>query len=227
MKISKIWGTTTYRTTRFKLLIAAMITGVLSIVLAIITFYGDNTGNFTITTKSDNQRIGLSIAPVQNQERVVLRFDGMKNIGYIDYYVLVNRYLNEIRETNGRHQVDNAVGYTFYLQNNSQIGPVFEIEYTLNIIEADQTALESLRVLIIIDDNIMQYSKVGTSISNEFVSESLIARGRIYNLSEAKKVTLVFFYQLPELDPETGRPNIDRVDDGAKVKLNMGFEVID
>lgn len=223
MKVSKIWGATTYKTTKFKLLISLTITGVLSLVLAIITFYGDNTGNFTITTRSDHQRIGLSSSRDQNDDKLVLRFSGVKEIGYLSYEVVVNHYLDDILNTDGRYEGRNFIAYTFYLNNNSDIGSVDLIEYSVNVIEMDEELREHLRVLIVVDEDLQLFSESGIDSSLQFPSANSLAKGNIYNLIDKVRVSIIFFLEVPEDGPSS---NNELIEDRVRLKVNMGFEVM-
>lgn len=222
MNVSSIWRTKTYRARRSKALLAFFITGFVTVVLAIIVFFGDNTGNYTIRARSDAQKISLSADKSFNEPRTVLRFSGIKNIRALDFPTFRASYLNDVLEEEGRFVRSSFVGYSFYLKNDSERGPIDRIRYYVNVIETTDSIRQLLNVVVLIDDDLTLFNYDGKHGGNLFPDEGVLARDIIYNLREQEvvKITVIF---LLEPDPSGDVSDITPDD---RIKLNMGIEVL-
>lgn len=160
MKIAHIWGVK--RKTRFKRIIHGfvLIFGMLSLLMGIVSFYGANTGNFTVSVRGlESKHITLAIQEDFSDSRTILRFQGQNSYRATSYNIVQNRYLPEILQTKGRYSNEYVLAFNFYLRNGSEVATIQRLDYLIFIHEVTKEIDEALRFLVIVDGVSSIYEK--------------------------------------------------------------------
>ncbi|MFP4177890.1 MAG: hypothetical protein ACLFTZ_03915, partial [Acholeplasmataceae bacterium] len=220
--------------------LGVIITGILSVMVSIITFYGQNTGNFTMSLDEDAAERGIELSVDSSFADPTTRLmmesvEDAKDMTYawIDF--------EGIRETDGQFvDIDPVTGninnryiaYSFYLRNSGL--ETVDIDYYTRISEVLNDMDEAVRFLIIEDDEIERmYQKPDEPDDegnpptyyqmpegNEFESSAVVFRERIINFkpNDVKRFSVVIW--LEGQDPDT-------TDDilGGKIRANMNFTI--
>ncbi|HAX03479.1 MAG: hypothetical protein A2Y45_00035 [Tenericutes bacterium GWC2_34_14] len=208
------------------------VSGVLSLLFVLITFYGTQAGNFVMSVDYDSYKKGIVLSNSEYLEDPQPRL--MTNPVYsardMTYSWLK---IEEVQETEGNYTDPDYdyVAYTFYLNNNGF--ETVDIIYHIRITENYKSMDKAIRVLVIEDDEETIYQKpdshdgsvpINYSIplqqTEKFVSDTIITRKRILNFQPGmlKKFSVVVWIE--GMDPDT-------TDDilGGMIKLQMNFSI--
>ena len=205
----------------------------LSIAFAIITFYGQNAGNFVISVDSAARIRGITISetPTFEQQLSRLLTEPIEAARDVTYTWLKR---DEVSQTNGSyHDVDHEyVAYTFYIQNSGS--ETLDVTYYIRITDAYSGIEDAIRVLIIEDGTETMYMKPDEIAPGEdepfypelmpsaapFLSESMVMRKTFENFKpgQIKKFSLLVW--LEGYDPDTDDDII-----GARIRMTMNFTI--
>lgn len=232
MRLSRLLG---FRRTRIRnriITLGVVITGMLSVAFAIITFYGQNAGNFVISVDSIAQNRGIILATDQNFREPTARLmtEPIDEARDMTYSWLK---LDEVQATNGNYvDIDyDYVAYTFYLMN--QGSESVDISYHIRIDDVYNDLDTAIRILVIEDGVETIYQKADELVNGElpfypetvpdsvdFLSEKIVMRKLFTNFKpdQVKKFSVVVW--LEGYDPDT-------VDDilGGMIRLQMLFTI--
>lgn len=213
--------------------LGVIITGLLSIAFAVITFYGQNAGNFVMSIDYDayNRKIILSSEKEFLNPTPRLMTEPIDDARDITYSWLK---LGEVDQTDGNY-VDtdyDYVAYTFYIRNDGF--ETVDIKYSMSMSDIYNDIDESIRILIIEDGKETMYQKIDKVKADGslpyypqimptpkfFMSDSIVTRETFTNFvpGQVKKFSVLMW--LEGYDPDT---NDDRV--GGKIKLLMNFSI--
>lgn len=216
------------------LTLGVIITGALSIAFAVITFYGQNAGNFVMTVDQELSTRGIMISedPSFDLPTTRLMTSPIEEARDITYSWIK---FNEILETDGQYfDPDYAyIAYTFYLKN---IGlETVDISYYIRISDVYKNLDEAIRFLVIEDDTLFKmYQKpdepdpdtgmlpsyFGLPTPFFFLDASTVLRENIENFrpGDMRKFTIVIW--LEGQDPDTTDEIL-----GGMMKAIMNFRI--
>jgi hypothetical protein len=208
-------------------------TGIMSIAFAVITFYGQQSGNFVMSMDYDayNRGIILSSDEAFSNPSPRLMTDPIEDARDMTYSWLK---LEEVQNTDGNY-VDpdyDYVAYTFYIRNNGL--ETVDITYHIRMTEIYNDLDEAIRILVIEDDVETMYQKLDRVAPGEdlpyypeimprpklFVSDSIVARESFakFEPGQVKKFSVVMW--LEGYDPDTTDEVL-----GGRIKLQMNFAI--
>lgn len=217
------------------LTIGILITGLLSIVIALLTYYGSYSGNFIVVVDDDNQTDYKSIMLSEDPsfKTATPRLFADQAISSYDMtYVEINTA--EIVRTNGNYKDPTGfqyLAYTFYIKNNGT--ETIDVDAKMLITESYRGTEKAVRVISIrdsIDQTIYQYPDQEGTPDNQyqpdypetvpFISESEVFADKItaFEPNQIKKYTIIVF--LEGQDPDCN-------DDlsGGRIKMSMLFTI--
>lgn len=216
-----------------------IITGILTLIFAIITFYGWQTGSFTIMVNKPN-RLGLQLSETIDFKNPTSRLFSeplidVTNITQTDLEV------EKAISTDGRYKDPNYIAYTFYIRNAGR--EMFNLEYKMFVYDSYKHVDDAVRVMIIENDleetEIRQvYRKPGERNYSEkvpkpdenalelllsatdFLEGTLVDRKVItkFQPEQIRKITLLIWIE--------GWDSDDRMLGGA-IKFRMDFSILD
>ncbi|PKK96901.1 MAG: hypothetical protein CVV58_03965 [Tenericutes bacterium HGW-Tenericutes-3] len=233
MNLSKVLG---FRRTRIRnriFTLGVIITGMLSIAFAIITFYGQNAGNFVISVDSIALNRGIILAENINFTNPSPRLmtEPISEARDMTYSWLK---IEEVEATNGNYtDIDyDYVAYTFYLMN--QGSESVDISYHIRITDIYNDLDSAIRVLVIEDGEETIYQKPDELDENgnppyypenvpdsvDFLSETIVMRKLFTNFKpdQVKKFSIIIW--LEGYDPDT----VDEIL-GGMIRLQMNFSI--
>ena len=208
-------------------------TGILSIAFAVITFYGQQAGNFVMTLDYDlyNRSIVLSEDIEFSNPTPRLMTDPIDDARDMTYSWLK---LDEVQKTNGNF-VDpdyDYVAYTFYLKNDGF--ETIDLSYHIRIEDRYLDIDEAIRVLIIEDGVETMYQKLDKLSPGEeppyypsvmpktklFLSDNLVTREYIkgFKPGQVRKYSILMW--LEGYDPDTDDDVL-----GGKINFSMRFSI--
>ena len=212
-----------------------IITGMLSLAFAVVTFYGQNAGNFVMSVDAATRLrgIGLSESADSPVTQPRLMSDPIKEARDLTYSWLK---LDEIDATEGNFvDVDHDyVAYTFYLVNNGS--ETVDISYYIRLTEIYNNLDGAIRVLVVQDGEQSMYMKEDVLAPGEdapyypsvmpdaqyFLTERTVMRKTTTNLKPGTKIKFSVVVWLEGYDPDT-------TDDvlGGMIKMEMNFSIDD
>lgn len=230
--------------------IAIAVTSVLSLAVMLITYFGDNVGNYVVgaTRLDNNYALSLSLSSDKTQTgSEFLSAPGVKNLDNITYGNIGNFALSDGEKDSGifantqggSHNLYRGsrglyFAYTFYLRNES----VEDVSYTMEVfLKSSFLGLdEAIRVMVIKDGEIAGiYAKASADGSPEdhtdleegyryttkpFIDSSVIAAETFTLAKDAQSCFTVIMW----LEGEDEQC-VDAVK-GGSVKLSMDFTLI-
>ncbi len=213
--------------------IGIILSGLFSLAFGVVTFYGQDSGNFMMSIDRDAYTRGIILSSTEDFEYPQPRLltDPVDQARDLTYRWLK---INEIVETDGNYSDPDFdyVAYTFYIKNNGN--ETINIAYHIKITEVSRNMDEAIRVLIIEDGYESMYQKEDQKDAYDqypvyphtlpqatlFLSEDVIARELITNFkpNDIKKFSVVVWIE--GYDPDT-------TDDilGGNIKMEMIFSI--
>lgn len=233
MNLSSVLGFRKRRIRNRILTLGVIISGMLSIAFAIITFYGQNAGNFVISVDSVAKLRGITISetPTFEQQLSRLLTDPIDQARDVTYTWLK---IDEVSQTNGSyHDTDlEYVAYTFYVQNSGS--ETLDVNYSIKITEKMSGIEDAIRILIIEDGVETMYMKPDEIAPGEdepyypelmpsaapFLSDTIVFRKTFENFKpgQIKKFSLLVW--LEGYDPDTNDDILN-----ARIRMEMLFTI--
>lgn len=235
MRLSDVLGVSRNVKKKTKFLsLGALITGFLSVAFGIITFYGQNAGNFVMAVDQDAfyRGIELSTDELFRSPTSRLMTDPVVDARDITYSWIK---FDEIKDARGHYRDPDYhyIAYTFFMRNNGL--ETVNVSYNIRITDVYKGVDEAVRFLVIEDDTIFRmYQKPDQRLEDgtlpeyfqvpqgiPFLSETMVARHTIENFKpgEVKKFSIVIW--LEGQDPDT---NDDIL--GGMIKAHMNFMIV-
>ncbi|AUD64718.1 hypothetical protein BK011_03130 [Tenericutes bacterium MZ-XQ] len=208
-------------------------TGIMSIAFAVITFYGQQSGNFVMSIDYDAYNRGIILSSDEDFTNPSPRLmtDPIEDARDMTYSWLK---LDEVQNTDGNF-VDpdyDYVAYTFYLRNDGL--ETVDITYHIRMTEIHNGLDEAIRILVIEDGVENMYQKLDKLEAGEeppyypsvmpktklFVSDSIVARENFvkFEPGQIKKFSVIMW--LEGYDPDTTDEVL-----GGRIKLQMNFAI--
>ncbi len=233
MKLSTVMAATKYQKKRRLYTLGLIITFLLSITFGVVTFYGQQTGNFVMNVDYDAYNRGIVLSETKNFEQTSYRLMTDPIVGSIP--VAYNwLQVEQSKETDGQYTDPEFkyMAYTFYVKNNGI--ETVDLTYSVRITEVTKNLDQAIRFMIIVDDeetvyqqpdeadefgNFYEYPEIYPD-SKPFINDYTIARKTISRFvpEETKKFSIILW--LEGNDPDT----TDDVAGGA-IKMQMSFSI--
>ncbi|HBG32871.1 MAG: hypothetical protein A2084_03660 [Tenericutes bacterium GWC2_39_45] len=215
--------------------LGVIITGMLSLAFAVVTFYGQNAGNFLMSVDQASRLRGIGLTTEEDSSVTESRLmsDPIKEARDITYTWLK---LDEIDATDGNFvDVDHEyVAFTFYLKNSGS--ETVDISYYIRLTEIYNNLDLGIRVLVIQDGEQSMYMKEdivapGTEppyypeampTAQFFLTERMVMRNTVTNLKPGDYVKFSVVVWLEGYDPDTTNDIL-----GGMIKMEMNFTIDD
>lgn len=201
-----------------KVTIGLIITGILSLILVLITVYGQFTGTFLIKLTYSAERKGILLSEdvefTEGKERLIL--NPISNVEDMIEENIVK--IDEIFASTGGQFVDpdnkNYVAYTFYIKNSGQ--EVVDVRYDLMITKAHKNLDKALKIIMYQDDLIGEPLAKDTYVKQENSTHLGSKRFADFKPEDMKKITIIAF-----IDGELSTPEML----GGAVRINLVFTI--
>ncbi len=234
MRLSKVLGFSRARTRNRIFTLGIIITGMLSIAFAVITFYGQEAGNFVISVDELAQDRGILISTDRDFTIPTPRLmsEPLDEARDITYGWLK---IEEVQATDGNY-VDpdfDYVAYTFYLINSGSES--IDVNYFIRISSIYNDLDSGIRVLVIEDDVQTMYQKPDPLVdqfgnpvtyppnmpeSTEFLSSTIVMRKLISNFKPGQVKSFSVLVWLEGYDPDTTDEIL-----GGMIRMQMQFSI--
>jgi hypothetical protein len=229
MRLSQVLGVRRVKLRNRIFSLGIIITGALSIAFAVITFYGQDAGNFvmSVDTAARVRGITMSTDPNFGFSTSRLMSDPINDARDVTYAWLK---LEEITETNGNYvDIDHDyVAYTFYIKNEGF--ETVDLSYYIRITEVYRNLDGAIRILVIDNGVETMYMKPDSTndtvyppympVAEHFLTTATVMRKVIPNFKsgDVRKFSVVIW--LEGNDPDT---NDDVL--GGMIKMEMNFTI--
>lgn len=244
MRTTKFWGinSTIRRSTRTSKFIFLLIPlfGFLSLTLGIVSFYGQNTGDYSVRIDDfSGHSIRISETEDFKDTRTVLRYPGTAFVNQASYSGIMAFHYQEALNTNGyylKNVLDKdreVVAFTFYVKNMNQTATINRINYKIVFEELNNHIEEHLRIMVVVDDvrDVYEYQpfRIEDVSSLRFRSNSVAVDSNIFELKagDVSKVTVFIWidgYLEEYLTSKIGKYTEEELL-GGSLKLNMILSV--
>lgn len=244
MKTTRFWGInrTIRKTSRFSKFIFLLIPlfGFLSITLGVVSFYGQNTGDYAVRV-DDFSGHAIRIAETKDflESRTVLRYPGIAFVNQASYAGIMAAHYDEAINTDGYYLKNvkdldkEVVAFTFYVKNMNQTATINRINYKIIFEELNNHIEEHLRIMVVVDGvrNVYEYEpfRYNDVASLRFRSSSVAVDANIFELKagEVSKVTVFFWIDgyLEEYLTTGIKKYTEEELIGGSLKLNMILSV--
>ncbi|MFA6843411.1 MAG: hypothetical protein WCR33_03320 [Bacilli bacterium] len=143
---------THYQVAKNITLLGILITGLLSAIIGVIAFFGQNMGTFVISADGDSYTNGIILSETEDfsVSSPRLLVDPIHDSSPITY---ANIKIEEAKATDGNYyDSDNFtyIAYTFYVANNGET--IVDVEYKMNFTEITKGIDGAIRIMLIVDD---------------------------------------------------------------------------
>ena len=233
MRLSTVLGFRKRRIRNRIVTLGIIISGMLSVAFAIITFYGQNAGNFVISVDEAARIRGILISeePTFEQQLSRLMTNPVEEARDMTYSWLK---IEEVEATNGNYTDPDHdyLAYTFYVQNSGN--ETVDITYYIRITEVHRRLDHAVRILVIEDGVQTMYQMPDRTDefgnppyypdimpeSVPFLTQQMVMRRTFTNFKpgQIKKFSVIMW--LEGYDPDTTDEII-----GGRIRLTMNFTV--
>lgn len=211
-----------------------IITGILSIGFAIITFYGLQTGTFAMTMEAEARKKGIQLSETLDFKNYTTRLfsDPLPDALDITYTDLnIEAAINTDGKYRDPHTDLTYIGYTFYVRNSGR--EMIHLKYTITQNGAYRNLDEATRILIIEndlngtetrtmykkpDDDEKEYPdempEATDYLEGDLVTEKTIEK---FQVGQVRKITILMWIE--------GYDSVDSMRGGG-VKFKMNFSVL-
>ncbi len=213
--------------------IGIILSGIFSLAFGVVTFYGQDSGNFMMSIDRDAYNRGIVIAVDESFQNPQARLmtepvDEARDLTY--------RWIkiDEVKNTDGNYNDPDFdyVAFTFYIQNSGS--ETVNVSYHITMTDVTKNIDEAIRILIIEDDVETMYQKQDNldefgaypiyppTLPKPlyFISDTIITRKTFRNFKplDIKKFSVIIW--LEGYDPDT-------TDDilGGNIKMDMLFSI--
>ena len=228
MRLSQVLGVRRVKLRNRIFTLGMIITGMLSLAFTVITFYGQNAGNFvmSIDTAARLRGITMSTDPEFGTSTSRLMSDPIDSARDVTYAWIKRE---EVVTTDGNFvDIDHDyVAYTFYVKNEGY--ETVDLDYYVRITDVYNNLDAAIRVLIIDDGVETLYMKQDTEFKDYsrympqaeyFLTSATVMRKTILNFGPGEQRKFSIIIWLEGHDPDT-------TDDilGGMIKMQMNFTI--
>ncbi|WP_025725346.1 hypothetical protein [Acholeplasma granularum] len=162
MRTTKFWGIRNSvrgsgKISKFIFLLIPLF-GFLSITLGVVSFYGQNTGDYSVRVDDfSGHSIRISEDPGFENSRTILRYPGIKFMNQASYAGIMAFHYDAAVNQNGyylKNVLDKdreVVAFTFYVKNMNQTATINRINYKIVFEELNNHIEEHLRIMVVVD----------------------------------------------------------------------------
>ena len=220
--------------------IGMLLSAAIFVLLAFLTFYGQNSGNFVMTVDEDAYKRGLALCEnkdfdTMNQWLTAAPVEDVRDITYLS----IEEDLDKVLSTDGPFldyvdDITKYLGFTFYLKNTGS--EACDFIYEIKITDEIKNVSKAIRILIIVDGENKNLYESFTIYqapdetdyeypsympeSTMFLDDKIVCENIVKNLVPGKPKKFSIIMWLEGEDPEC-------VSDlfGGKIKLSMTFSI--
>lgn len=232
MRLSTVLGFRKRRIRNRIVTLGIIISGMLSIAFAIITFYGQNAGNFVISIDESAAIRGIVISeePSFTEQLSRLMTEPIDEARDMTYSWLK---IEEVEATNGNYTDPDHdyVAYTFYIQNTGS--ETVDITYYVRITDVNRRLDHAVRVLVI-EDGVQSMYMMEDRVdlenppfypdimpeSTPFITDQMVMRKTFTNFKPGQIKKFSILVWLEGYDPDTTDEII-----GGRIRMTMNFTV--
>lgn len=207
--------------------------GVALALIAVITFYGNNVGNFVMSIDPDlkDKEIYISKSSEFINPTSLLQADSVRNARDITYTMVD---VEEVKKTDGSYNDPyfKYLAYTFYVKNFGNEST--DLSYYLQITSAKKNVDKTIRVMVISevdgvsteriymakDESEAEYEDIPDCL--EFVNEKMIMEDKVYGFFPEQMIKFSVIIWIEGQDPDTTSDIL-----GGQIKIQMKFSAID
>ncbi|MCK9537210.1 MAG: hypothetical protein M0R05_06510 [Bacilli bacterium] len=206
-----------------------LITGLFSVILAILAWFGASTGNFIVMLDKTEYRRGIMLCEDGSFSKPSPRLYA-SSVGEIDNISYNDIDFRHVKESAGTFKDDpdfSYLAYTYYIKNAGEV-PV-NISYRIYITENYRNADEAIRVLLIENDEAerlfqkpdkVEWVYNGMPEAVYFIDNKTVCEDKITNFQpgEIRKFCVIIW--LEGQDPDCTDEML-----GGMIKLRMKFDI--
>ena len=227
--------TTKYLITKNFLLLGILVTGLLSAIIGVLAFFGQNMGTFVISLGDDAYRTGIILS--DNKEFTTssprLLVNPVNNSMPVSYDDIA---IQEGIATDGDFEDPKNltyIGYTFYLMNEGNT--IVDIEFNIDIVTVTKDIDTATRIMLIQDNDLEHmiiYRKADSNpinyfdhtpyeLSKDFESSSRVCTNTFesFRPGDVKKYTLFIWLEGWDQD-------CDNSIMGGQLRMSMTFNIV-
>ncbi|VEU83324.1 hypothetical protein [Acholeplasma hippikon] len=221
MRISDVFVSSTTKPVRKMtkkfFLFGAGITGLISGLIAIVTFYGQFTGLFTLTMQRDAMDKGIELSVTRDflEPKSTLSIEPMNEIGDM---LESDIDVDAARNVDGQfydERIPYYIAYTYYLRNSGK--EMVNISYRLRVIDSYKGVDKAVKIRYIVEDldtgeiRDKTYMKKG---DNPYIIDEVLER---FSEGAVKKITIFMWFDGEYTDASMF---------GGGIKLDMAYSIL-
>ena len=217
-----------------KILTAGIIVfGIALVIIALLTYYGANVGNFVMSIDPDlkDKKIYMSATSDFINPSSLLQADAVHNARDITYTML---NIEEAKKTEGSYNDPNFkyIAYTFYVRNFGSQST--DLRYYIQITATKKNVDKAVRVMLITEIDGISREQIFMAKDDvesvyedipeceEFVSDRLVMQDKIYGFFPEQTIKYTILMWIEGQDPDTTNEIL-----GGQIKIQMKFSAID
>jgi len=227
--------TTKYLITKNFLLLGILVTGLLSAIIGVLAFFGQNMGTFVISLGDDAFRTGIILSDnkeftTSSPRLLVNPVNNSMPVAFDDLSI------QECMSTDGDFDDPKGltyIGYTFYLMNEGNT--IVDVEFNIDIVTVTKNIDAAARVMLIQDDDVEHlsiyrkadsnpinyYDHTPYELTKDFESSSRVCSNSFesFRPGDVKKYTL--FIWLEGWDEDCNNSVM-----GGQLRMTMTFNIV-
>lgn len=229
MRLSKVLNVRKRIIVNRFLTLGLIITAILSIVFGLVTFYGQNAGNFVMSVDAAARQRGIVISedPEFSVKTTRLMSEPISGAREVTYHWLK---IEEVKLTNGNYyDIDHDyVAYTFHLMNSGR--ETVDLSYYMRITSVYNNLDKAIRILIIEDGVETIYMKEDEAEetyypesypeTTNFLTERMVMRKFISNFRPNQTKSFSVLIWMEGYDPDTTNEIM-----GGMIKMELVFSI--
>lgn len=227
--------TTKYLITKNFLLLGILVTGLLSAIIGVLAFFGQNMGTFVISLGDDAFRTGIILSDnkefrTSSPRLLVNPVNNSMPVSFDD--IAIQEALSNDGDFEDPRNLT-YIGYTFYLMNEGNT--IVDVEFNIDIITVTKNIDAAARVMLIQDDDVEHlsiyrkadsnpinyYDHTPYELSKDFESSSRVCTNTFesFRPGDVKKYTL--FIWLEGWDEDCNNSVM-----GGQLRMDMQFNIV-
>ncbi len=229
MRLSHVLGVRRIKIRTRIFSLGIIISGMLSLAFGVITFYGQNAGNFVMSVDPEARVRGISLStdPDFEYSSTRLMSDPIQDARDITYAWVK---IDEVVATNGNYldEDHDYVAYTFYVKNDG--AETVDLRYYIRITDIYKNLDSGIRIIVIDEGEETLYMKPDQTnntyypeimpVAEHFLSQNTVMRKIIPNFKpgQVRKISVIVY--LEGYDPDTSDELL-----GGMIKMQMNFSI--